>query len=157
MLTPKLVLPGEDLLIAMGKYNEELVNSGVLLAGDGLQDSAKGARVNFKGGKHTVVDSPFAEVKELVTGFWMIQVASKDEAVAWAEKVPFGDAEGQIEVRQVFEMDAFDDIPETVEGKAALEWEKAARSRDRLGACRLIAGRSFMSLEPGSLESAQPR
>lgn len=101
------VLPSEQELTAMGRYNEELVKSGVLLAGDGLHPSAKGARVTFSGGKPTVIDGPFAEAKDLVAGYWVIQVRSRDEAIEWASRVPF--TGGEIEVRQVFELDDFGD------------------------------------------------
>jgi hypothetical protein len=99
------LLPDERLLAEMGKYNEQLVKAGVMLAGDGLQPSSKGARVRFSGGKPTVTDGPFAETKELVAGYWMIQVKSKQEAVEWAKRVPFDD--GEIEIRQVFELEDF--------------------------------------------------
>jgi hypothetical protein len=99
------ILPSQELLAAMGKYNEELVKAGVMLAGEGLQASAKGARVTFSGGKPTVVDGPFAEAKELVAGFWLIQVKSKEEAIEWVKRVPF--QTGQIEIRQVFEAEDF--------------------------------------------------
>jgi hypothetical protein len=89
----------------MGKYNEELVKAGVMLAGEGLQASSKGARVTFSGDKRTVVDGPFAETKELVAGFWLVQVKSKEEAVEWVKRVPF--RQGVIEIRQVFEADDF--------------------------------------------------
>jgi hypothetical protein len=99
------VMPDEKLLAEMGKYNEQLVKAGVMLAGDGLQPSSKGARVRFSGGKPTATDGPFAETKELVAGYWMIQVKSKQEAVEWAKRVPFDD--GEIEIRQVFELEDF--------------------------------------------------
>jgi hypothetical protein len=95
------VLPNRELIAAMGKFNEEMVKAGVMLAGEGLQASSKGTRVSFSGGKRTVTDGPFAETKELVAGFWLIQVKSKEEAIEWASRVPFED--GEIEVRQVFE------------------------------------------------------
>ena len=98
-------LPSQELLTAMMKYNEELVKAGIMLAGDGLQPSSKGARVQFDGAKRTVVDGPFAETKELVAGFWLIQAKSKEEAVEWARRAPFVD--GEIEVRQVFELEDF--------------------------------------------------
>jgi hypothetical protein len=107
------VLPDNTLFEAMGKYNEELVKSGILLDAAGLQASAKGARVTFKGGKPNVVDGPFAEAKELIAGYWVIQVKSKQEAIEWARRVPFnadlahGD-DGEIELRQMFEMDDFE-------------------------------------------------
>jgi hypothetical protein len=99
------VLPPEAALAAMAKYNEEMVKAGVMLAGDGLQASSKGARVRFTGGKPKVTDGPFAEAKELVAGYWLIQVKSKDEAIEWARRVPFD--EGEIEIRQVFELEDF--------------------------------------------------
>ncbi|MCQ4041227.1 YciI family protein [Streptantibioticus rubrisoli] len=95
------VLPSKELVAAMGRYNEELAKAGVLLAADGLHASSKGARVAFSGGRPTVTDGPFAETKELIAGFWIIQAQSLDEAVEWASRVPF--EEGEIEVRQVFE------------------------------------------------------
>jgi hypothetical protein len=99
------VLPTEQQLADMAKYNEELVKAGVLLAGEGLQASVKGARVRFSGTMRTVIDGPFTETKELIAGFWLIQAKSKDEALAWAKRVPFED--GEIEVRQVFELEDF--------------------------------------------------
>ena len=96
------VLPSKELLAAMGKFNEELANAGVMLAGEGLQASSKGARVKFSGGKRTVIDGPFAETKELVAGFWIWQVKSKDEAIEWGKRAPFGDG-AEIEIRQVHE------------------------------------------------------
>jgi len=99
------VLPSEQELADMGKFNEEMVKSGVMLAGEGLQASSKGARVKFAGGKPTVVDGPFTEAKELIAGFWLIQAKSKQEAVEWARRAPFAD--GEIEVRQVFELEDF--------------------------------------------------
>jgi hypothetical protein len=99
------VLPTEQELAEMGKYNEELVKAGVLLAGEGLHPSSKGARVTFSAGKPTVTDGPFAETKELIAGFWLIQVKSREEALEWARRVPF--QEGEIEIRQVFEADDF--------------------------------------------------
>ena len=99
------VLPDEKMLTAMGKYNEELVNAGVMLAGEGLQASSKGVRVRFSGGKTTVIDGPFTEAKELVAGFWIWQVKSLREAIEWLKRAPFDDAE--LEIRQVFESDDF--------------------------------------------------
>jgi len=101
-------LPSEELLTAMGKYNEELAKAGILLAGEGLQPSSKGARVRFSGAKRTVIDGPFAETKELVAGFWLWKVKSKDEAIEWVKRCPNpmpGDSE--IEIRQVFEAEDF--------------------------------------------------
>jgi len=102
------VLPSEELIAAMGKYNEELMNAGVLLAGEGLQASSKGARVKFSGAKRTVIDGPFPETKELIAGFWMFQVDSKQEAIDWVKRCPNPlDGEAEIEIRQVFEADDF--------------------------------------------------
>jgi hypothetical protein len=104
------VLPSEQLLTEMGKFNEELVKAGVLLAAEGLQASSKGARVKFSGAKRTVIDGPFAETKELIAGFWLWQVKSKEEAIEWVKRIPnpTGD-EGEVEIRQVFEADDFGD------------------------------------------------
>jgi hypothetical protein len=99
------VLPTRDLLAEMGKYNEELVKAGVMLAGEGLQPSSKGARIRFNGNKRTVIDGPFAETKELVAGFWLWQVRSKEEAIEWLKRAPF--KEGEVEIRQVFEAEDF--------------------------------------------------
>ena len=95
------VLPDEKILKAMGKFNEELVKAGVMLAGEGLHPSSKGARVRFSGGRKTVIDGPFAETKELVAGYWLWQVKSRDEAIEWLKRAPFDDTE--VEIRQVFE------------------------------------------------------
>ena len=99
------VLPDEKLLTEMGKFNEELVKAGVMLAGEGLQASSKGARVRFSGGKSTVIDGPFAETKELVAGFWLWQVKTKEEAIEWLKRAPFEETE--VEIRQVFEAEDF--------------------------------------------------
>ena len=101
------VLPDEKLLAQMGKYNEELVKAGVMLAGEGLHPTSKGKRVRFSGEKRTVIDGPFAETKELVAGFWMWQVKSMEEAIEWVKRCPnpFPDTESEIEIRQVFEAD----------------------------------------------------
>ena len=96
------VMPSEQLLAEMGKFNEELVKAGVMLAGEGLQPSSKGARVRFSGSKRTVIDGPFAQTKELVAGFWLLQVKSREEAIAWARRAPMQDGE-ELEVRQVFD------------------------------------------------------
>ena len=102
------VLPSEALLDEMGKYNEELMKAGVLLAGEGLQPSSKGARVRFSGTKRTVIDGPFTESKELIAGFWLFQVKSKDEAIEWVKRCPNPlEGESEIEIRQVFEADDF--------------------------------------------------
>jgi len=99
------VLPSEKMLADMGKFNEELVEAGVMLAGEGLQASSKGARVKFSGGKSTVIDGPFAETKELIAGFWLWQVKSKEEAIEWLKRAPFEETE--VEIRQVFEAEDF--------------------------------------------------
>ena len=102
------VLPDENLLTEMGKFNEELVKAGVMLAGEGLHPSSKGARVKFSGTKRTVIDGPFAETKELVAGFWLWQVKSKEEAIEWVKRCPNPTlGESEIEIRQVFEADDF--------------------------------------------------
>ena len=100
------ILPSQEILAAMGKYNEELVKAGVMLAGEGLQSSSKGKRVKFSGGKHTITDGPFAETKELIAGFWLWQVRSMEEAVEWLKRSPF-DGGTEIEIRQVFEAEDF--------------------------------------------------
>jgi len=100
------VMPSEKLLADMGKYNEELAKAGVMLAGEGLHPSSKGARVKFSGPKRTVKDGPFAETKELVAGFWLIQAKSKEEAIEWVKRAPF-DGGTEVEIRQVFEQEDF--------------------------------------------------
>jgi len=119
------VLPTEEQLAEMGKYNEELVKAGVLLAAEGLHASAKGARVRFSGAKRTVIDGPFTEAKELIAGFWLIQAKSKEEAIEWAKRVPF--EESEIEVRQVFELEDFGPS-EAVEHHAQLREQIAKTS-----------------------------
>src|ERR1700721_650233 len=99
------ILPSTEILAAMGKYNEELVKAGVMLAGEGLHASSKGKRVKFSGGKHTITEGPFAETKELIAGFWLWQVKSMEEAVEWLKRAPF-DGGTEVEIRPVFE--AFD-------------------------------------------------
>ena len=103
------VMPSEELLAAMGKYNEELAKAGVLLDGMGLQPSSKGARVRFSGDKVTVLDGPFAETKELIAGYWMFKVASKEEAIEWVKRCPHPHPgeETEIEIRQVYELEDF--------------------------------------------------
>src|SRR3989475_5030807 len=102
------VLPSQELLTAMMQYNEELTNAGIMLAGEGLQPSSKGARVKFNGEKRTVVDGPFAETKELIAGFWLWQVKSKEEAIEWVKRCPNPmPGESVIEIRQVFEAEDF--------------------------------------------------
>jgi hypothetical protein len=123
------VMPSTDILNAMGKYNEELVKAGVMLAGEGLHPSSKGARVKFADGKATVTDGPFAEAKELIAGFWIIQAKSKDEALEWVKRIPSpgpGEGEGaEVELRQVFELEDFGDeaTPEVVEREQRLRAE----------------------------------
>ena len=99
------VMPSEKMLAEMAKYNEQLVKAGVMLDGSGLKPSSKGARIKYSGSKRTVVDGPFAETKELVAGFWVIQVKSKEEAIEWAKRVPFED--GEVELRPFFELEDF--------------------------------------------------
>ena len=101
------ILPTKEILTEMGKFNQELVEAGVMLAGEGLQASSKGVRVRFSGDKRTVIDGPFAETKELVGGFWIWKVKSKDEAIQWLKRAPFRD--GEVEIRQIFKMEDFGD------------------------------------------------
>jgi hypothetical protein len=125
------VLPDKKLLADMGKFNEELMKAGVMLAGEGLQPSSKGARVRFSGAKRTVIDGPFAETKELVAGFWLWQVKSKDEAIEWVKRCPnpFPGTESEIEIRQVFEAEDFgaEFTPELREQEARLRAQVAAK------------------------------
>src|SRR5512133_969937 len=100
------VLPDEKILAEMGKFNEELVKAGVMLAGEGLHPSSKGARIRFSDGKTTVTDGPFTETKELIAGFWLIQARSKEEAIEWMKRAPFGGGV-ELEIRQVFETEDF--------------------------------------------------
>ena len=102
------VLPDTQMLTEMGKFNEELVKAGVMLAGEGLQASSKGKRIKFSGDKRSVIDGPFAETKELVAGFWILQVSSKEEAIEWVKRAPFPpESEAEIEIRQVFSAEDF--------------------------------------------------
>src|SRR5258708_22484952 len=103
------ILPSKEILTEMGKFNEELVKAGIMLAGEGLQPSSKGARVRFSGGKRTVIDGPFTESKELIAGFWLWQVRSLDEAIDWVKRCPnpMPGTEAEIEIRQVFEAEDF--------------------------------------------------
>ncbi len=122
-------LPDKKILTEMGKFNEELVKAGVMLAGDGLHPSSKGARVRFgKDGKRTVIDGPFAETKELVAGFWVWQVKSLDEAIEWLKRAPFG-GDTEVEIRPVFEADDFGDAltPELREQEERLRAKVAAK------------------------------
>src|SRR5579864_8822331 len=125
------VLPDEKLLARMGAYNEELVNAGVMLAGEGLHPSSKGARVKFSGDKRTVLDGPFTETKELVAGFWLFQVKSKEEAIEWVKRCPNPmNGESVIEIRQVFEADDFgaELTPELREQEARMAAKIARKS-----------------------------
>ncbi len=125
------VLPSAEILNEMGKFNEELVKAGVMLAGEGLQPSSKGARVKFEGGKKTVTDGPFAESKELVAGFWLWQCKNLDEAVEWLKRAPF-DGGTEVEIRQIFEAEDFGDnlTPEVREREERLR-ERAAANANR--------------------------
>jgi hypothetical protein len=118
------VLPDQKILTEMGKFNEQLVKNGIMLAGEGLQASSKGKRVRFEGSKRSVIDGPFAETKELIAGFWLWQVRSIEEAVEWLKRAPF-DGGTEVEIRQVFEAEDFGDnlTPE------AREWEQRLREQ----------------------------
>ena len=123
-------LPSTELLEAMGKYNEELVKAGIMLAGEGLHSSAKGARVRFKGSERSVVDGPFAETKELIAGFWLWEVRSMEEAIEWVKRCPNPmDGESEIEIRQVFETEDFGEAmtPELREQEDRLRAQTEAR------------------------------
>lgn len=115
------LMPSREILTAMGKFNEELVKAGVMLAGEGLHPTSKGKRVRFSGGKHTVIDGPFTESKELIAGFWLWQVRSMEEAIEWLKRSPF-DGGTEIEIRQVFEAEDFgaEMTPELREQEARL-------------------------------------
>ena len=126
------VLPDEKLLAAMGKYNEELVKAGIMLAGEGLHPSSKGARVKFSGSKRIVTDGPFTETKELIAGFWLWEVKSKQEAIEWVKRCPNPTGEeSEIEIRQVFEADDFGDAftPELREQEERLRAQMAAKKK----------------------------
>ena len=127
------VMPSTELLEQMGKYNEELVKAGIMLAGEGLQPSSTGARVRFSGSKRTVIDGPFAETKELIAGFWLWQVRSKEEAIEWVKRAPnpFPGTESEIEIRQVFETEDFgaELTPELREQEERLRTEVMARQK----------------------------
>jgi hypothetical protein len=125
------VIPPTEVFEAMGKYNEELIKAGVMLAGEGLHPSSKGARVRFSGTKRTVVDGPFAETKELIAGFWLIQAKSKAEAIEWVKRVPNPtNEEFEIEIRQVFEADDFGSAL-TPELRAQEESQRARLAKQR--------------------------
>jgi hypothetical protein len=113
-------LPTREQIETMGKYNQELIDAGVMLAGDGLHPSSKGARIKFSGGKTTITDGPFPETKELLAGYWVIEAKSRDEAIEWAKRIPFTDGE-EVELRQLFEVT---DFPEDI-----LPPEEAAREQ----------------------------
>jgi len=123
------VLPSEALLTEMGAFNEELVKAGVMLAGEGLHPSARGARVRFSGDKRSVIDGPFAETKELIAGFWLWQVKSLEEAIEWVKRMPSPDGEegGEVEIRPVFEAEDFGDelTPELREQEERLRAQTA--------------------------------
>lgn len=125
------VMPSQEILAEMGRYNEELVKAGVMLAGEGLHPSSKGARVRFEGGKRTVIDGPFAETKELIAGFWLIQARSKEEAIEWVKRAPM-DGGVELEIRQVFEDDDFgaEFTPELREQEARLRAQAAANAAE---------------------------
>ncbi len=122
-------MPSTELLEAMTKYNEELVKAGVMLAGDGLHPSSKGAKVRFDGSERTVIDGPFTEAKELIAGYWIWECASRDEAIEWVKRAPFGGGI-EIELRQVFETEDFGDelTPELREAEERMR-EQTARQR----------------------------
>jgi hypothetical protein len=126
-------MPSTELLTAMGKYNEELVKAGVMLAGEGLRPSSNGARVRFNGAKRSVIDGPFAETKELVAGFWLWQCRSMEEAIEWVKRCPnpFPEGESEIEIRQVFEADDFgaEFTPELREQEQRVAEQAAANAR----------------------------
>ena len=128
-------MPSEELLAAMGKYNEELVRAGIMLAGEGLQPSSKGARVRFSGDRRIVTDGPFTETKELIAGFWLWQVKSKEEAIDWVKRCPnpMPGNEAEIEIRQVFEAEDFgaEFTPELREQEERLRAEAAKLGRKR--------------------------
>jgi hypothetical protein len=127
-------MPSEELLRSMGNYNEELVKAGVMLAGEGLQPSSKGARVNFSGDKRTVVDGPFAETKELIAGFWLWQCKSLAEAIEWAKRCPNPTGEeSQLEIRQIFEAEDFgaEFTPELREQEERLKAQMTSNSTNK--------------------------
>jgi hypothetical protein len=126
------VMPSEQLLAEMGKYNEELVKAGIMLAGEGLHPSSQGKRVRFSGGKTSVMDGPFTETKDLIAGFWLWQVKSMDEAVEWVKRMPNPDqAEAEVEIRPVFEAEDFGDefTPELREQEERLREQLESRKK----------------------------
>ena len=129
------VMPSQELLTEMGRYNEELVKAGVLLAGEGLHPSSRGARVRFSGSERTVIDGPFAETKELLAGFWLIQVKSREEAIEWVKRIPnpLPGTETEVEIRQVFDAEDFgelqEQVPEVFEAERRMRAEAEQRAR----------------------------
>ena len=127
------VMPSTQLLTEMGNFNEELVKAGIMLAGEGLHPSSRGARIRFSGTKRTVIDGPFAETKELIAGFWILQVKSKEEAIEWMKRCPnpMRGGESEIEIRQIFEPEDFGDAltPELREAEHRLRAEADARRK----------------------------
>jgi hypothetical protein len=123
------ILPPPELFEAMGKYNEELVNAGIMLAGEGLTPSSKGVRIKFDGTKRTVTDGPFAETKELIAGFWLLQAKSREEAIEWVKRAPF-DGGVELEVRQIAENEDFGDAltPEVREREERLRKQAEANA-----------------------------
>ena len=132
------ILPSEMLLTEMGKFNEELVKAGVMLAGEGLHPTSKGKRVRFSGAKRTVIDGPFSETKELIAGFWLWQVKSLEEAIEWVKRAPFEETE--IEIRPVFEAEDFGElaekVPEVFEAERKFREGEEARRQERQAANR---------------------
>jgi hypothetical protein len=124
-------MPSQELLAAMGRYNEELARAGVMLAGDGLRPSSKGARVRFEGTRRTVIDGPFAETKELVAGYWIWQCTSMDEAIEWLKRAPF-DGGAEVELRQVFEPEDFGaELTPELREQEKRAWEQARKNAQR--------------------------
>ncbi len=121
------VMPSSELIAEMGRFNEDLIQAGVLLAAEGLQPSANGARIKLDGGKLVVKDGPFAETKELIAGFWLIDVKSRDEAIAWVKRIPFQDGD-EYELRKVFEPS---DFPADMVSRDALEQAEAGRAAQK--------------------------
>lgn len=125
-------MPSQEMLTAMGKFNEEMAKAGIMLAGDGLAPSSKGARVRFEGDKRTVIDGPFTESKELIAGFWIIQVRSKEEAIEWIKRAPCFDGGAELEIRQLHEAEDFGEefTPELREQEERT-WAQAAQNQQR--------------------------
>jgi hypothetical protein len=122
-------MPSEEMLAAMGKFNEELVKAGVMLDGAGLKPTSQGARIRFEGGKRTVIDGPFAETKELIAGYWIIQVKNKAEAIEWMKRCPNPyEGDGEIELRPFFELEDFGESPAVDRYKALTEQMAAQKT-----------------------------